>query len=97
MIITVKTTIMDGTVVRWYRRLDDANIHRPVLSASRNGVRVHDVYLHEIPDEVLSVAQDAYAVLRRDPHADVHHLATHVNRGPTNGPLVPVEEVGSDG
>jgi len=92
MIVTVTSTIMDGTVVRWYRTLPDAQIHRPILSVSRAGVRVHDVYLHEVPDEALAIAQDAWAVLRRDPRHDVRYLATHVNRGPSNGPLVPVEE-----
>ena len=91
-VITVTATIMDGTVVRWYRAFGDAQTRRPFLSASRNGVKVHEGYLHEIPDEVLQVAQEAYGKLRRTPGADLSELATHINKGPLNGPLVPVEE-----
>lgn len=98
MIVTVTSTVMDGTVVRWHRSLQAAEHHRPILSASRNGVQTHnDVYLHEIPAEVLRTANDAYEKLRRDRAADVRHLATHVNRGPSNGPLIPIEEASSDG
>ncbi|MGP3917683.1 hypothetical protein [Nonomuraea sp. 10N515B] len=96
MIVTVNTTIMDGTVVRWFRSLDAAQTQRQVMSASRHGVRV-EVYLHEIPGEALRAANGAYETLRRDRNADVRHLATHVNRGPSNGPLVPVGEAMSDG
>ncbi|MGI5286642.1 hypothetical protein ACQEVF_25340 [Nonomuraea polychroma] len=91
MIVTVNK-IMDETVVRWFRSLDAAQNQRHVMSASRHGVRV-EVYLHEIPAEAQRTAHGAYETLRRDRNADVTHLATHVNRGPSNGPLVPIEEV----
>jgi hypothetical protein len=94
MIVTVTATVMDGTAVRWYRGMSAAEMHRPVLSASRRGVKVYDgVYLNEVPPEWIAAAMQAYETLRGDPRADVKHLATHVNKGPSNGPLVPVEEV----
>ncbi|WP_084965258.1 hypothetical protein [Thermoactinospora rubra] len=93
MIVLVTPAVMDGTVVRWYRSLAAAETHRPILSASRRGVQTHnDVYLHEIPTQVMQAANAAYETLRRDPDADLKHLATHRHRGPSNGPLVPVEE-----
>ena len=91
--VTVTATIMSGTVVRWHRNLTSAELHRPMLSASREGVMTHnDVYLNEIPPHWMAAAMEAYELLRRDPRADVRHLATHVHRGPSNGPLVPIEE-----
>ncbi|MGW6502968.1 hypothetical protein [Nonomuraea angiospora] len=95
MIVTVNT-FSNETMVRWFRSLEAAQTQRHVMSATRHGVRV-EVYLHEIPAEALRAAQNAYEVLRRDRNADVNYLATHVNRGPANGPLVPVEEASSDG
>lgn len=91
-VITVTATVMDGTVVRWYRALGDAHIHRPFLSASRNGVKVHEGYLHEMPADCVKAAEDAYEVLRYRRDADMSRLATHVSTGPSNGPLTPVEE-----
>lgn len=97
-VITVTATIMSGAVVRWHQTLSAAENHRPVLSASREGVMTHnDVYLNEIPPDWIAAATQAYETLRRNPRADVRHLATHVNRGPSNGPLVPVEEVADRG
>jgi len=91
MIVTVTAT-MDGTVVRWHRTLADAQTYRPALTASRNGVMAPYGYVTDVPPEWMQAAVQAYETLRRDPKADVKHLATHVNRGPANGPLVPVEE-----
>lgn len=94
-VITVSATLMDGQVVRWHRSVSDATIHRPVISASRNGVAVHAEYLTDVPDEWVSAAREAHATLKRNRSADLRSLATHVNRGPSNGPLVPVEDEGA--
>ncbi|MFB4273032.1 hypothetical protein [Nonomuraea sp. GTA35] len=91
MIVTVTKAARDGSVVRWHTCLAAAETFRPVMTADRHGVRVN-AYLHEIPAEALRAAEQAYETLRRDREADVSHLATHVHRGPSNGPLVPVEE-----
>lgn len=79
MIVTVAPTIMAGTVVRWYRDNDPLACLpsiEPVASASRLGVRV-GVFLHDLPAEVMTAAQDAYETLRLDPDADLSDLATH--------------------
>lgn len=91
-VITVTATIMDGQVVRWYRTVGAAANHRPVLSASRNGVSVHGEYLTGIPQSWIDTAKQAYADLAADSDADVKRLATHRNRGFSNGPLEPVEK-----
>ncbi|MEU6781494.1 hypothetical protein ABZ912_20000 [Nonomuraea angiospora] len=97
-VITVTATVMSGTVVRWHESLQAAENHRPVLSASREGVMTHnDVYLNEIPSEWISAAMQAYEKLRRAPRADMKHLATHRHSVVANGPLVPVEKEASDG
>ncbi|MGX4657087.1 hypothetical protein ACWCHM_26060 [Micromonospora sp. SCSIO 07396] len=90
MIVTVTPTLMDGTVVRWHWGESDANNPgiEPIVSASRNGVRV-GVYLHQVPADVMAAAQQAYDALSRDHHADLKHLATHRRRG-LFGPLEPV-------
>lgn len=95
MIVTVAKAAVDGTIVRWHTCLDAARIYQPAMTASRHGVRV-EAYLHEIPAEQLRAAQRAYDALRADRNADMSHLATHVNRGPSNGPLVPVEEASGE-
>jgi hypothetical protein len=92
VIITVTATVMDGTVVRWHHTLSAAETHRPAISASRRGVAVQAEYLTDLPPEWVAAATAAYETLRRTPRADMRHLATHRNRGPSNGPLVPVEE-----
>lgn len=95
-VVTVITTIMDGTVVRWYRNLEAADLSRPMISASRNGVAVHRTYLTDVPDELITAAREAYEKLRRERSADMTALATHVQRG-MRGPHVPVGQGGDDG
>jgi hypothetical protein len=93
-VVMVFPTIMDGTVVRWYRTVAAAENHRPVLSASRNGVMVHAEYLTSIPDAWVDSAKTTYMRLERDRNADVRHLATHRNQGPSNGPIAEVSSGG---
>jgi hypothetical protein len=91
-VITVTPTVRDGVVVRWHRSLGHAQTHRPVVSASRRGVAVHAEYITDVPVGWMVAATQAYEALLNDRRADLSYLATHVNRGPSNGPLVPVEE-----
>lgn len=86
MIVIVTPTVMDGTVVRWYRA--DGGPGEAVLSASRNGVKVR-AYLHEV-EEALPAARAVYETLRADRNADVSHLATHRWAGPFDDQLVEV-------
>lgn len=91
MIVTVTPTIMDGQVVRWYRdslALDDILSAEPVVSASRNGVLIGG-YLHQVPADVLALAQDVHANLARDRNAPVQQLATHRKRR-MFGPYEPI-------
>lgn len=92
MIVTVTPTIGDGTVVRWYHDdTDTDNLYttEPVVSASRNGVRVN-VHLHEVPEAVMQEAQDAFEALSRDHNTNLRHLATHRRRGSLFGPYEPI-------
>lgn len=91
-VITVTATVMDGQVARWHRTVEDAAINRVVVSASRNGVAVHAQYLTDVPPEWIDAAKAAHAELAADRSADVRSLATHRNRGFSNGPLEPVEK-----
>lgn len=95
-VIMVKTTLMDGPVLRWYRNIDAATIHRGVLSASRNGVLVENgEYLTNVPPEWVHAARTVHAVLSADPRADVSHMATHRNgHGLSNGPIEKIEKEG---
>lgn len=74
MIIIGFWTIMDGQVLRWYRDETAAENGDEIMSASRNGVRVHG-YLHEVTDEQLAVARSARDRLKRG--EDVQDVATH--------------------
>lgn len=98
MVVTVTPTIMDGTVVRWYRSIEpamaDATLavaRGELLSASRDGVLVR-CYLHEVPDDVLRAAREAYQQLKRDRNADLRHLATHRRARLFSGELVEVSQ-----
>lgn len=93
-VITVKATIMSGTVVRWYRTVGDAEHQQPVLSASREGVAVHASYLTQIPELWVLDAKRAFEQLHQDRNADMSSWATHQPRkvsGFRSGPLDPVE------
>jgi hypothetical protein len=86
-VITIATTIMDGTVVRWFASVDAATNMRPALSASCHGVAVHAQYLSDIPHGWVVEAFQAHRELAANPSADLRHLATHRHRGALNGPL----------
>jgi hypothetical protein len=89
-VITCNVTIMDGQVVRWHRDTRAAENHRPALSASRNGVAVHETYLSDIPTDWLDAARAAYEELAGDRNADLRRLATHRVENLGAGPLVPI-------
>lgn len=96
-VVTVTTTIIDGTVVRWYRTVGQAENRRPVLSASRRGVRVHAEYLTDLPPAWIDAAKAAHKRLSGSPDADVNDLATHRQRmvhGTRSGPLEPISKEG---
>jgi hypothetical protein len=105
MIVIITPTIMDGTVVRWYRPVEVTGIDtaeptfiagEELVSASRNGVRVRG-YLDQIGDQVLADARQAYEALRADSDADLSHLATHRRRAMFSDDLVPVGAVSQHG
>lgn len=102
LIVTVTPTIMDGPVVRWHpseaAALADAR-SIPVMTASRNGVLV-EAYLHTVPVDAISDAQQAYRSLARMGHGDIPGdvavLATHKRDGdrlvPVNATMEEVED-----
>jgi hypothetical protein len=94
MIVTVTSTVMDGTVVRWYTSECAEDLGREQVSVSRNGVLVNG-YLHEVPESVLNQAKQLHEgwQVNRDAWPDVDRIATHKRRG-FLGPLEPVEKVG---
>ena len=96
-VVIVTTTVTDGTVVRWHRDVRAAELHRPVLSASRNGVAVHAEYLTCIPDEWVDAAKRAHKMLRDVRGANLGHLATHHVRGLGAGPVEPITREASGG
>jgi hypothetical protein len=89
-VVIVTPTIMDGTVVRWYRSLDTAQNRVEMASASRNGVMISG-YVHDVPACVLAAAGRAWEQLRRGGPSDaVCQLATHRRSRGLFGPLEPV-------
>lgn len=90
-VVIVTPTVMDGTVVRWYRSVAAAEQVRASLSASRRGVAVHAEFLTDIPSAWVEQAVQAHQALAANPRADLSGLATH-HRKFMNGPIVPVGE-----
>jgi hypothetical protein len=62
-IVIATPTLMDGTVVRWYRSEAAHERGAEQVSASRNGVIVNG-FLHEVPQEVMGQAGEAYQILQ---------------------------------
>ncbi|HEV8653258.1 MAG TPA: hypothetical protein VG276_28665 [Actinomycetes bacterium] len=91
-VVMVSPTVMDGTVVRWYRSVAAAEISRASLSASCRGVAVHEELLTDVPPAWVEQAVKAYQTLAANPRADLGGLATHHHRRFMNGPIVPVAE-----
>lgn len=88
IVVTVTPTIQDGTVVRWYASLAAAEHHHdPIVSASRNGVRI-TTYLHLVPPAVLARANEAHEILRGGAPELVQDMATH--RRKLGGRLLPI-------
>lgn len=83
-VVIVYPTVMDGTVVRWYRSAKAAEYGTEMASASRNGVCVEMA-----PRAIAMAAYDVYDTLKANSRADVSGLATH--RRTFKGPAVPVD------
>jgi hypothetical protein len=77
-VVIAAATILDGLVLRWYGSTAVAEYGGPMLSASRRGVRIHGVYLHEVPAGWLEDAERAYELLcAGHDHAAERELVTH--------------------
>lgn len=88
-VVTVAVTRSHGQIIRWF--WDLAAAEHPasaLLTASQRGVTVTG-YLTDLPPGWVDAAVRAHATLKADPKADLSMMATHVNRGPSNGPLIP--------
>lgn len=90
-VVIAAATVIDGTVLRWYRNIVLADHGGPLISASRRGVSIHTTYLHEVPAGWLEDAQRAYELLR-DRHEERARaeMATH-RRTSLMGTVVPIE------
>lgn len=91
-VVIVAPTIMDGTVVRWYRSVAAAETSRASVSASRRGVAIHEEFLTDIPPAWVQEAEQAHRALAGNSRADLNRMATHHHRKFMNGPIVPVGE-----
>jgi len=69
-------TIMDGTVLRWYRSERAAEYSREFLSASRNGITTEGV-LDARDRPILEQAWIVHEALAADRAADVSVYITH--------------------
>jgi hypothetical protein len=91
IVSTVTPTIMDGTVVRWYRSEIAAETHRVMVSASRNGISVGEHLTNgEVTPGVMERAELVHELLRRKPDADLSGWATHRRERTFGGGLVRV-------
>lgn len=90
-VVTVLDNTPAGTLVRWFRNLDDARNQGHSLAATSGGVSLGGgVDLTDVPDEWIAAARAAHRALKDG--VDVSHLATHRSRFPGgSGPLDPVE------
>jgi len=90
-VVIVTSTVMSGTVVRWYDNLTAAEYaaDHPWVSASRAGVLVSG-FIHEVPAQILDAANKAFGALRTPggSRKAVEALATH--RSLFGGSLVPI-------
>lgn len=74
----LRTTITDGTVIGWTPEewmKDQFNSY--AVTASRNGVLIGEIYLHQIPNGILIDADDVYQFLRRGLVDQAVSFATH--------------------
>lgn len=90
-VVIVTPTIIDGTVVHWYRTVEAVEYRNSeVLSASRNGVLVGSgTYLHTIPKPWLEAAEQAHEDLKAG--RDMSRLATHITQFGRRGDVEPIE------
>jgi len=79
-VVITTPTLMDGTVVRWYRSMAAAAYHQASVSASCSRVSVHDDDYQTLPQEWVALAMDVHRRLARDHRADVGHVVTHRRR-----------------
>lgn len=96
VVIVLDRPATHGTLVRWFRSLDDARNQRHVLAVTIGGVTLGYgelggvLSLTDVPDEWIATARAAHRALKDG--ADVSHLATHRHRfDGGGGPLDPVE------
>lgn len=97
VVCIVTPTIMDGTVVRWYRSEIAAETRREMISASRNGVKIGEHLTNgEVPSVVAALAAQAWAVLRENNGADMSSWATHRRGRVLGSSIVPVRREAAD-
>lgn len=68
-----RPTIQDGLVLAW-APCDWGGEGTHAVSASRHGVIIGEIYLHEIPDDILATAKSVWKALER---GDLDFAASH--------------------
>lgn len=89
-VVVATPTVMDGTVVRWFRSMAAFQCHQPSVSASRARVSIHDDEYQTLPQDWVALAMDVHRQLARDPRANVGHVVTHRHRRVLGDEIVPV-------
>jgi hypothetical protein len=72
-VISFTQLTAEGQSVRWF--VAEGNAREQLATASRNKVEFHR---DDVPPEVVDAAHGAHRELRRNPHTDLRHYATHV-------------------
>jgi hypothetical protein len=87
-VVVATPTVIDGTVVRWYRSMAAVRHHQVSVSASRARVSIHDDEYQTLPQEWVALAMDVHRQLAQNPRANVDHVVTHRRHGDQ---LIPVQ------
>jgi hypothetical protein len=90
-VVVATPTVLDGTVVRWYRSMAAYAHQQASVSASRARVSVHDDEYQTLPPEWVALATDVHHQLARDPRANVDHVVTHQHRRALGDQLTPIQ------
>lgn len=74
--IVLVTETGNGSVIHWYTNKGDTPLEEIAFASAHTAL-----YLESTPAEIVKDALEANTILKKDPHADVDHYATHVREG----------------
>lgn len=81
--IVLVTETGAGQVVHWYTNKGDTPLEEIAFASFSTAL-----YVETAPPEVIKDALEANAILKKDPHANVDHYATHVRDGVWLKPVI---------